>query len=338
PSRDRTHGRVYRVTMEDRPLSNSPVIAGEPIEKLLDLLKAPEDRVRYRAKIELGGRDSDKVIAATNHWAANLDKSDPNYEHHMLEALWVHQYHNIVDVDLLKRMLGSPEARARSAATRVLCYWRDRVPDALDLLKKLAADANPRVRLEAVRAASFFPVPEAVEVPIISAGLPSDEYLDFVRGETMRALEPAIKRAIADGRAIPLTSKAGARFFLKSVSMDDLLKMKRNSGVFQELLFRKGVRDEFRREALGGLAKLESKTSLHVLLDAIHSQDEQKDAHDESVEFDLFHLLIDPNTTGLSDARLEVEKLATSAKLPVTRQLGFVALVAADGGVDKAWT
>ena len=33
----------------------------------------------------------------------------------------------------------------------------------------------------------------------------------------------------------------------------------------------------------------------------------------------------------------DLEKLATSAKLPVTRQLGFVALIAADGGVDKAW-
>ena len=37
----------------------SPKIAGEPIEKLLELLKHPEDRVRYRAKIELGGRDTE---------------------------------------------------------------------------------------------------------------------------------------------------------------------------------------------------------------------------------------------------------------------------------------
>ncbi len=57
PSRDRTHGRIYQVTYEGRPLSQSPKIAGEPIEKLLDLLKHPEDRVRYRAKVELGGRE-----------------------------------------------------------------------------------------------------------------------------------------------------------------------------------------------------------------------------------------------------------------------------------------
>ncbi len=55
PSRDRTHGRVYRVTYEGRPLSNPPKVAGEPIEKLLDVLKEPEARVRHRARIELSG-------------------------------------------------------------------------------------------------------------------------------------------------------------------------------------------------------------------------------------------------------------------------------------------
>ena len=50
PSRDQTHGRVYRVTYEGRAAAEAAKIAGEPIDKLLDLLKEPEDRVRYRAK------------------------------------------------------------------------------------------------------------------------------------------------------------------------------------------------------------------------------------------------------------------------------------------------
>ena len=155
PARSRaataTHGRVYRVTYEGRPLLKPAKIAGEPIDKLLDLLKEPEDRVRYRAKIELSGRDSEEVIAAVDRWVKGLDKSDPDYEHHLLEALWVHQYHNVVNRDLLERVLASPDFRARAAATRVLCYWRDRVSDALELFKRLAADEHPRVRLEAVR-------------------------------------------------------------------------------------------------------------------------------------------------------------------------------------------
>ena len=337
PNRDRTHGRIYRVVYEGRDLLKPVKIAGEPIDKLLDLLKEPEDRVRSRVKTELGARDSDEVIAAVNKWEANLDKKDPNYEHNRLEALWVHQYHNVVDEGLLKQVLASPDFHARAAATRVLCYWRDRVPDALDLLRKLAADPAPRVRLEAVRAASFFTDPEAVEVALISADQPTDEYLDYVRTETMKALEPFVTKAIHEGKDIHFTSAAGARFLLKNVSTDDLLKMKRSQAVFVELLFRKGVRDEYRTEAMNGLAALEKKSPLAVLIQAIRNQEDVQGTPDQSVVFDLVRLLSSRGQKDLTDVRLDLEKMATGAKLPVMRQLGYAALVAADGSPDKAW-
>src|SRR5262249_18750802 len=39
----------------------------------------------------------------------------------------------------------------------------------------------------------------------------------------------------------------------------------------------------------------------------------------------------------LAGARDDLDKLATQASLPVTRQLGLLALIAADGHVEKAW-
>jgi putative heme-binding domain-containing protein len=338
PNRDRTHGRIYRVTVDGQKLLEPAKIAREPIEKLLDLLKVPEDRVRYRARIELGGRKSDEVLAAAKKWLATLDKKDTNYEHNVLEVLWLHQSHDVVDVELLKRELGSSDFHVRAAATRVLCYWRDRVPDALDLLKRLAADEHPRVRLEAVRAASFFTVPEAIEVPLIASDKPGDIYIEFLKGETIKALDPYVKKAIASGQEIKFTTAAGARYFLKNVSTDNLLKLKRTRGVYLELLFRKGVREEFRKEALAGLAKIDGKPELRVLLDAMRSQDEQQSAQDESVVFDLVRLLTGRPATELAGVRADLEKLATSGKMSVTRQLGYVALIAADANVDKAWT
>ena len=38
---------------------------------------------------------------------AGLDAKDPGYEHHLLEALWLHQSHNVVDRSLLERVLSS---------------------------------------------------------------------------------------------------------------------------------------------------------------------------------------------------------------------------------------
>jgi glucose/arabinose dehydrogenase/lysophospholipase L1-like esterase len=178
PNRDHTHGRIYRLTYEGRPLSKPPKIDGQPIPALLELLKEPEDQTRTLAKIELDKHDSKEVIAATKAWVASLKSDDPDVEHHVTEALWVHQWHDAVDVELLNRVLASPEPRARAAAVRVLSYWRDRVPDALSLLKARADDEDPRVRLQAVRAASFFDRDEAVDVALEAAKKPTDYYLD----------------------------------------------------------------------------------------------------------------------------------------------------------------
>jgi putative membrane-bound dehydrogenase-like protein len=189
PSRDHEHGRIYRITYENRALLKPVKIDGEPIEKLLELLKEPEDRVRYRTRIELGARDTDQVIADVEKWMERLDSKDANYEHNMLEALWVHQYHNVVNEGLLKRELRSTDFRARAAATRVLCYWRDRVKEPLQLLRTQINDAHPRVRLEAIRALSFFHTEDALAVAVELLAHPTDQYLNYTFTETLNTLE-----------------------------------------------------------------------------------------------------------------------------------------------------
>jgi glucose/arabinose dehydrogenase len=192
-ARDHEHGRVYRVTAADRPLLTPVRIAGQPIPALLDALKEPEDRVRYRAKIELSARDSREVMSALKSWMDRLDSKDPRYEHHMMEALWLHQWNNVVNDALLTRMLKSSDPWARAAATRVLCYWRDRIPNPLTILKGLAGDPHPGVRLEAVRAASFFTTQEAAEVALGSLNSPMDRFLQYTLDQTMNTLKAFIR-------------------------------------------------------------------------------------------------------------------------------------------------
>ncbi len=204
PSRDKSHGRVYRLMHTKRPVVKAPQIAGEPIGKLVALLSHSDDRIRYRAKIELISRNATEVVAAVKDWAANLSSQDPNYEHHMMEALWVHQYQNVVDLPLLTRMLRSSEPKARAAATKVLCYWRDRVPQALELVRTQIQDAAPQVRLEAIRALSFFTAQadEAQAIAVEMYSQPDDEYLRFVFGETLATLERASGGGRVDRRNI----------------------------------------------------------------------------------------------------------------------------------------
>ncbi len=337
PSRDRTHGRVYRVTYEGRPLLDPVKIAGEPIDKLLEALKQPEDRVRYRARIELSGRPTAEVVAAVDRWVASLDKNEVNHEHHLLEALWVDAHHNVVPLPLLDRVLASNDHRARSAAARVLCNRRDKVSDALARFKRLAADLHPAVRLEAVRAASFFAEAEAVEIAVIAAAQGADKYLDFVQSETLRTLDSYWKQALASGRPIAFTTEVGAAYLLHHIPNDQLVKKDRTRAVCVELLNRPGILDEQRRDAIRTLARLDSKSELAVVIDAIQSFDARQDKVDVSVVFDLVRQLTARQAEELTGARVELEKLATTARQPIVRQVALASLIGVDRSADRVW-
>jgi len=195
PSRNREHGRVYRIRCQDRPLLDPLPIAGQPVPALLNVLQQDDDRIRYRARIELSGRPTPQVIDQVHTWLATLDPKDPEFEHHRLEGLWLHQSHDIVNIPLLNAVLQSPDYRARLAATRVLTYWRDRVPDVLELLRTMVNDEHPRVRLQAVWALSFFSGADAVkanEVLVESLLHPQDDFANFVFQETTETLHPRI--------------------------------------------------------------------------------------------------------------------------------------------------
>jgi len=130
PNRDKKHGRIYRVTATGRPLQKPVAIAGQPIPTLLENLKHPVDGVRHRTRVELSGRDSKEVIAATKTWMKQFDPAKKEDAHHLLEALWVHQQHNVRDTALLGQLLKSPELHARNAARVVQQLWFSAEPGA----------------------------------------------------------------------------------------------------------------------------------------------------------------------------------------------------------------
>ena len=192
PNRDRSHGRIWRITHMDKPLVEEPKISGRPIPELLDLLQSYEDRTRYHVRRELRLHDSAELIEQLRSWVGDLDPKDPNHAHHLLEALWVHQQHDVVDDGLLAKLLGSSDYRVRAAATRVLCYWRDRIDEPLERLRTQVNDKHPRVRLEALRALSFFDSNAALEIAVESLVHPQDAYLEYTLKETMATLERRI--------------------------------------------------------------------------------------------------------------------------------------------------
>lgn len=177
PLRDHVHGRIYRITYPSRPLVKPANVAGATISELLDNLKLPEFRTRYRTRRELRGRNVNDVLPQLKSWVAKLNIEDSNYEHHLLEALWVTWGLDQVDESLLHQVMQSNDYRARTAAVRVLRYSGHQIKNQPELLMKAAQDEHGRVRLEAIVAASW--LDKEVGLPIVNeAGKkPLDEWM-----------------------------------------------------------------------------------------------------------------------------------------------------------------
>lgn len=346
PNRDKIHGRVYRITYKDRPLTTPVDLTTLSIPELLDELKKPVSRDRYRARLELSGRDSDEVLAATVQWVAGLDSSDANYIHHVLEGMWMTQQHNRVDQDLLKKLLVCPDHRARAAATRALCYCRDQVANPLELLEIQVNDEHPRVRLEAIRALSFLPSIEAAEIALQALNHPTDKFIDYCLKETMRPMDSIIKEYVSTGKPFAGDNPAGLRHIISDLTAAELSKMQRSKTVYEELLSRDGILHEFRFEAAEGLAKINETDANIELLAAIDRLDKSNLGSAQNVLADLTHVFLHGDGKSahgsapdidFSRYREQLDALATSAKRPVTRQVAFATLIAAEKSADRLW-
>lgn len=188
PLRDHSHGRIYRVTYPSRPLVKPSKVSGATIEELLNNLKLPEYRTRYRTRRELRGRKPGDVLSALTLWVSKLDEKDPGYEHNVLEGLWVSWGLNQVDQTLLKQMLHAKDYHARAAAVRVLRYTGHQVKNQQELLMEAARDDNGRVRLEAIVTASWLEKEKGMAILSEASKKPLDEWMVHAHEEAVAHL------------------------------------------------------------------------------------------------------------------------------------------------------
>ncbi len=204
PLRDHVHGRIYRITYPSRPLVAPAKVAGATVDELLDNLKLPELRTRYRSRRALRAHPAAEVLPSVKTWVAQLDNTESGCEHHRLEALWVTWGLNAVDEALLRELLASPDFHVRAAAVRVLRYNTHRIADHAALQEKAAADPEGRVRLEATVAASWIPDKAAAKKIVeIAAAHPVDEWSKNAVQTAKDRLAGIAEQAVAEHPRLP---------------------------------------------------------------------------------------------------------------------------------------
>lgn len=251
PARDKTRGRIWRISAKGRPLTTQPDLAAMKPSDLIDQLRSPDRLTRHNAKRRLFDLPEAEAIAATNAWLAKLDPADPQYEQLLVEAIGVYEAHEAVPMDLLKRLLSAKDARARAYATRVVGHLAESragekaaagivddsssFADLLDLLRERIRDEHPRVRLETIVASSYFPIAEAMEVAAEAVDMPRDRYIDYALTQCVHALKPLWLPALSHGD-LQLGGKVERlRFVLEADGAKDLAGLVRKLAANPEL-------------------------------------------------------------------------------------------------------
>lgn len=198
PNRDHVHGRIYRLTYPQKPLLTPVTQEGKGIPDLLGQLSDPEPRVRSRARNEIHQRPQEEVLTAVAVWVPSVTD-----DRLMVEALWIQQSYHAVDEGLAAKCLQLPTGEARAATVRVLAdeavfgsLSKERM---VELIAGSVTDEHPRVRLEAVRALSFVPSLEAIELAWKCTTKPVDYWISYTLAHTVGALQPVWEPSLKDG-------------------------------------------------------------------------------------------------------------------------------------------
>ncbi len=197
PRRDKTHGRIWRITAKGRPLVKQPNLAAMKPPELVAQLSSPERWTRYQAKRLLFYTPSSETLRAVDNWVGKLNPDAPDYERLLLEAIGIYEAHEVTQTDLLAKLLAAKDPRVRAYGTRVIGNWASKLPSATTLLTKSIRDENPRVRLEAVVAASYVTNAQAAEIITKALDAPRDRFLDYALAQSARSLKPLWEPALA---------------------------------------------------------------------------------------------------------------------------------------------
>ena len=219
PNRDVDHGRIYRITYPARPLVTPANVSGASIITLLDNLKLPEYRSRYRTRRELRGRDSEQVLSELGTWVKRLDQNDENYDRFLLEALWVTWGFNQVDEELLSLCLQGKSHQLRAGAVRVLRHSHYHLARSTDWFLAAARDSHPRVRLEAIVAASWLDNEAGALIVAEAMKSPVEKWMKHAFHATMLTLEDDLRTAVKSGRLVIEEDSNAQRFLAGSLDL-----------------------------------------------------------------------------------------------------------------------
>lgn len=329
-------GRIYRVVSESHPMVEGARSSGEGIPALLERLKSPEPVARQQARNALAAQPAPEVLEALRGWELGLQKTDAGYEKQRLEVLWLRRWFDGTELGasrlLLEEILGSPEPQVRAEAVRIVRETGRMIPEAVRLLTPLAADGDPIVRREVLAAACGFKAhdPAAVAMVHTVLGLPLDDGLERMAGETLRKLEPDSSRMI-----IPKEARA-LKFVLARLSPTELAKAPGVEPVWLAQVDRAETAEAVREAAFQALSKAHGVGRAAEIARAI-GRAEAEGVQGAPLAEAMGWLLLKSPASELTAATDAIEKLAERTQAPRVRAQAHAAWLLSAPDRARLW-
>lgn len=194
--RDRTHGRIWRVSFPERELDHWPDFAELENQALVDLLADPSLSVRQFSRQELWNRtksSGQEVQNLVNTWV------NQQPEARSLEKLWIAEVVASPLPESPEQLLSQASPEARRTLLRSLWHQRqelgeDAIPGLVDFMMQQTTNPDPRIRMEAVASLGQLDAkqyPESFNAVLRATTMPIDDNIDFAIWQSLRKLDEA---------------------------------------------------------------------------------------------------------------------------------------------------
>ena len=333
PNRDHSHGRVYRVTYEGRPLVNAPKMKGKSIREVCENFFSKETSTRYRARLELSGRESgdleSQVVQFSNQLDPRNSSADRDEAQALLECLWVLEEQRLPNLELLKRVFQAEESKVRAASIRTLGHWNGMVEGWEPILMAAAKDSSALVRAEAVKAAVDLGGLVGAEAVFSANSKELDPELETVLSyaKSQLNIDQMIRQMLVTGKSLSPGARA---YILATGSPEDLVRLKPSEDVYRAILLHVDSKLAMLQTSVSALSELTRQPKTKLIVDLI----KQEQAKSKSNVVGLGKLLAAQPIEDLKLIQPEVEDLAVNGSTSQIKRLGYASWVAASDPGD----
>lgn len=333
PNRDHSHGRVYRVTYEGRPLVKAPKMKGKPIPEVCENFFSKETSTRYRARLELSGRDRGDLETQVVQFSKQLDprnnSADRDEAQALLECLWVLEEQRLPNLELLTRVFQAEESKVRAASIRTLGHWNGMVEGWEPILMAAAQDSSALVRAEAVKAAVDLGGLVGAEAVFSANSKELDPELETVLNyaKSQLNINQMIRQMLVTGKSLSPSARA---YVLATGSPDDLVRLKPSEDVYRAILLHVDSKLGMLKNSVSALSKLTRQPKTKLIVDLI----KQEQAKSKGNVVGLGKLLAAQPIEDLKLIQPELEDLAVNGSTSQIKRLGYASWVAASGPGD----